>query len=103
MTRHLPALRAAAVVALLLVTGCKRESSRESMTEPSMPVGPGREAFLASCQMCHGTRYVLDQPRFARKTWAAEVEKMRVAYGAPIPAENVGAIVDYLVHVNGTP
>lgn len=70
--------------------------------ERPVPDGPGRAEFVAGCRTCHSPRYVFNQPRFPRKTWAAEVEKMRTAYGAPIPPEMVGPIVDYLVAVNGT-
>jgi hypothetical protein len=71
--------------------------------EPAMPDGPGKNDFVASCRTCHSPRYILNQPRFPRKTWVAEVDKMKSAYGAPIPPEMAGAIVDYLVAIRGTP
>jgi len=71
----------------------------ESVT---MPDGPGRDAFLAGCRACHSPRYVLDQPPFARKTWQAEVDKMRATYGAPLVPDDVPVIVDYLVSVRGS-
>ncbi len=70
--------------------------------QPPLAQGSGRDQFYASCVTCHSTRYVTDQPRFARKTWTAEVDKMMKSYGAPVPAEHVAAIVDYLVAVNGS-
>jgi hypothetical protein len=45
---------------------------------------------------------VLDQPPLPRKTWEAEVEKMRKTYGAPVADEDVAAIVDYLVAIRGS-
>ena len=50
---------------------------------------------------CHTPRYVLEQPPLPRKTWQAEVDKMRKTYGAPVPDEDVPPIVDYLVAVRG--
>jgi len=68
--------------------------------EPPLPDGPGSAEVNASCRTCHSSRYLTSQPRLPRKTWTAEVEKMRTAYGAPVP--DAGPIVDYLVRVNGT-
>lgn len=69
--------------------------------EPYLPDGPGRSEFLAQCVICHSPRYVTNQPAFPRKTWAAEVAKMRDEYGAPIPDEAVQPIIDYLMFFNG--
>lgn len=69
--------------------------------QPPLPAGPGRDEFYASCAICHSTRYIRDQPRFSRKTWTAEVDKMTKSYGAPVPPEHAPRIVDYLVSVNG--
>ena len=97
-------------IALLVAVavGCKKPPPpRPAVTlptdEPALPEGPGREAVMDGCQMCHSTRYILDQPRFSRAIWTAEVEKMRAVYGAPIAPDRAPRIVDYLVTVNGTP
>lgn len=66
-----------------------------------LPEGAGRDEVVSACAVCHTPRYVLEQPRFPRKTWAAEVDKMRKTYGAPVADEDVGPIVDYLVAVRG--
>jgi hypothetical protein len=66
-----------------------------------MPEGPGKAKLESGCLACHTPRYVLDQPPFPRKTWEAEVAKMRTAYGAPVAEEDVAGIVDYLVAVRG--
>ena len=39
---------------------------------------------------------VLTQPALSRAAWQAEVDKMRNIYKAPVAAEDVPAIVDYL-------
>ena len=39
---------------------------------------------------------VLTQPHMTQSAWEAEVNKMRTAYKAPIPEEQVQAIASYL-------
>jgi len=69
---------------------------------PDLPPGAGREAVNGACIVCHSTRYITMQPRFSRKAWTDEVEKMRKTYGAPIPDAQVPEIVNYLVSIRGT-
>jgi len=71
----------------------------EDVTLPDLP---GRSKVTSACAVCHTPRYVLDQPPLPRKTWEAEVEKMRKTYGAPVADEDVAAIVDYLVAIRGS-
>lgn len=66
-----------------------------------MPADPPPPPALASCQICHTPRYFLTQPKFSRKTWTAEVDKMKKVYGAPLSDDQVGPIVDYLVTIRG--
>lgn len=73
------------------------------LAAPELPDAPGRAAFVGACSTCHSQRYLLDQPPLSRKTWAAEVDKMRHTYGAPVPDDLAPAIVDYLVAVRGAP
>ena len=69
--------------------------------ETELPPGPGRLTVMLTCTACHSQRYVMMQPNFPRKTWAAEVDKMKKVYGAPIQEEQVEPIVNYLVSVRG--
>lgn len=71
--------------------------------EPDLPPGAARDAVLVNCVACHSTRYITIQPPLTRETWVAEVTKMRKTFGAPVPEEQVNAIVDYLVAVRGAP
>jgi hypothetical protein len=99
--------------AMCVACSCCSKTAPPSPTSPSlhtlrlpgddvvMPEGPGRDKVTSACTPCHTPRYVLEQPPLPRKTWEAEVEKMRKAYGAPVAAEDVPAIVDYLVAVRG--
>ena len=68
---------------------------------PDLPDGPGKEAYTIQCGMCHTQRYVTMQPRFSRKVWTDEVNKMINTYKAQIPPDQVKNIVDYLVSIRG--
>jgi cytochrome c5 len=61
--------------------------------------GPGADVVNNNCLSCHSAGMVLTQPRLPRAVWQAEVEKMRNTYKAPIDAEDVPAIVDYLANL----
>jgi mono/diheme cytochrome c family protein len=63
--------------------------------------GPGVDVANANCITCHSEAYVYTQPRLTRAQWTAEVNKMKAVYGAPIAADNITAIVDYLMTQNG--
>jgi hypothetical protein len=54
------------------------------------------DAINNNCLLCHSAGMVLNQPRLPRAAWQAEVDKMRNIYKAPIAAEDVPAIVNYL-------
>lgn len=69
--------------------------------EPFLPDGPGRQAFVTNCVICHSPRYVTNQTVYPRSIWLSEVKKMASLYGAPIPPDQVDAITDYLVFFHG--
>src|SRR3984893_2725706 len=69
--------------------------------EPVFPPGPGRDAFVTACVVCHSPRYITMQPRFPRATWLSEVKKMKDTYGAHISDEQALKIADYLFSING--
>jgi cytochrome c5 len=60
------------------------------------PGGDRAEAINNNCLACHSAGMVLTQPYLSRAEWQSEVDKMRNIYKAPIAAEDVAAIVDYL-------
>ena len=60
------------------------------------PGGDRAEAINNNCLACHSAGMVLTQPYLSRAEWQSEVDKMRNIYKAPIAAEDVTAIVDYL-------
>lgn len=62
---------------------------------------PGVELANAQCLTCHSRDYVVIQPVFGRKFWKATVEKMQAKFGAPIPSDQIDALVTYLVTAYG--
>jgi mono/diheme cytochrome c family protein len=69
--------------------------------EAFAPPGPGREAFVTACVVCHSPRYITSQPPFSREVWKGVVHKMIDTYGAHITEAQAAEIVDYLVATNG--
>ncbi len=65
------------------------------------PDGPNSDAINNNCLACHSAGMVLAQPPLPRTVWEAEVAKMRSAYKAPIAAEDIKPIVDYLARIKG--
>jgi mono/diheme cytochrome c family protein len=65
--------------------------------------GAGAGAVQAHCLTCHSSAYVSTQPALTKAQWTAEVAKMKGAYGAPIPDDQVPVIVDYLTANYGKP
>lgn len=63
---------------------------------------PGYQLALQHCMICHAAQYVQTQPpTLPRSYWEATVKKMKVAFGAPFPEEDMPALVDYLVKTYG--
>ncbi len=63
---------------------------------------PGAAQVQSNCVACHSLDYIELNSRFLdRKGWEAEVTKMIKAFGAPVKAEDVPAIVDYLAKEYG--
>ncbi len=63
--------------------------------------GPGVEAAIAQCSLCHSPDYISTQPPLTRAQWQATVTKMQQRYGAPVPTNSVERIVEYLVKTYG--
>lgn len=69
--------------------------------EPAPPEGEAAVPVRRHCALCHSFDYIATQPRLGKTAWAASVEKMRAKYGAPIPTNEVPALVAYLVKHHG--
>jgi len=63
---------------------------------------PGYQLVRQNCLICHSAQYVQTQPpTSARAYWEATVVKMKKAFGAPFPEEDIPSMVDYLVKTYG--
>jgi mono/diheme cytochrome c family protein len=65
------------------------------------PAGKGSEIANANCLICHSAGMALRQPPLTVDEWHAEISKMKAAFGAPIPDDQIGALADYLGAVDG--
>jgi len=76
---------------------------RVELPANDVPFPPGIGADIASsqCLICHSAGMVLTQPPLKKDEWRAEIMKMRSAYGAPIPEDQVDALSEYLKNING--
>jgi Pyruvate/2-oxoacid:ferredoxin oxidoreductase gamma subunit len=88
----------AAILALAMAGGAGAQESEVQLKD-----GPGKDKAM-QCVACHSLDYIQMNSRFLDKAgWAAEVNKMINAYGAPIPKEDVDTIASYLAQNYGKP
>jgi mono/diheme cytochrome c family protein len=65
--------------------------------QAALKPGPGLDAVVSSCSVCHTLDYIrMNSPFLTPDAWKAEVSKMREAFGAPIDEETAATIVKYL-------
>lgn len=64
------------------------------------PPGNGADIANSQCMICHSAGMVTRQPRLSLSAWTGEINKMRTAYGAPIPQEQVETLAKYLETMN---
>lgn len=67
----------------------------------AFPAGPGSDIANSQCLICHSAGMVLRQPERTEAQWKATINKMRTAYGAPLPAEQTDALATYLARLVG--
>jgi mono/diheme cytochrome c family protein len=65
------------------------------------PAGKGSDIANANCLICHSAGMALRQPPLTVDEWRAEITKMKTAFGAPIPADQIDELADYLGTVDG--
>lgn len=70
-------------------------------SDETFPAGVGAEIAGSQCQICHSAGMVLTQPPLKKGEWRTEILKMRTAYGAPIPEDQVEVLSEYLKNING--
>ena len=71
------------------------------VSQISFPPGNGSVIANAYCLICHSAGMVLRQPPLTQDEWTVEINKMRNSFGAPLPADQVQALAQYLRSING--
>jgi hypothetical protein len=109
MTRKFLPIAALLAAALIPLAAPARQNivlKSEKITLPTtgkmFPAGPNVDTVNGNCLACHSIDMVFNQPTMTKAGWAAEVNKMRNVYKAPIDEKDVGPIVEYLTAVKGT-
>ncbi|KVV51451.1 hypothetical protein WT27_29585 [Burkholderia territorii] len=69
--------------------------------QSTFPPGPGADIANSNCVMCHSTGMVLRQPPLTTGEWKVEITKMRNAFGAPVPTDQIDALARYLNGIDG--
>ena len=124
-SRAMRSVRTASAIAVLLVTGAATEWSPANAESPPakgpkeapqkwavvkvdlpvsneiFPSGPGSDVADSQCLICHSAGMVLRQPPLTKEEWRSEIQKMRAAYGALLPADQVDSLSDYLQRIDG--
>jgi mono/diheme cytochrome c family protein len=86
-------------------TGPAQRWAKVSVAMPTnytaFPPGNGADIANGQCLICHSADMVLRQPPLTQDEWTGEINKMRNAFGAPLPADQVDALARYLQGING--
>jgi mono/diheme cytochrome c family protein len=72
-------------------------------SDETFPPGVGADIATSQCLICHSAGMVLRQPPLTKDEWRAEIMKMRSAYGAPLPDDQVDGLSEYLKSIGGQP
>ena len=98
------------VILIAAGTALAAESRSWSKVDVELPASktvfpPGQGADIANgqCLICHSAGMALLQPPLTQDQWAGEINKMRNAFGAPLPADQVEPLARYLHNINGRP
>jgi cytochrome c5 len=67
------------------------------------PPGDGASLADSTCLTCHSVEMVLVQPPRTADQWTETINKMRSAYGAPVPSAETGPLARYLSGLSVTP
>jgi mono/diheme cytochrome c family protein len=95
----MPAMKTLVLVSALLSSAALAGESTVQLKEAA-----GRDLIERNCVACHSLDYIpMNSPFLDRKGWEGSVTKMINVMGAPIAAQDVPGIVDYLVRNYGKP
>ena len=86
------------VMIVLVAAGAPPGACMADESAVQLRDAPGRQLVQANCMTCHSLDYIQMNSVFLdREGWQKSVDKMVKVMGAPIRAEDVAPIVDYLV------
>jgi mono/diheme cytochrome c family protein len=95
----MPAMKTIVLLSLLIGAPAWADESAIKLKD-----GAGRDLVEKNCVACHSLDYIpMNSPFLDRKGWEASVTKMIKAMGAPVAADDVPGLVDYLVRNYGKP
>jgi len=94
----------AGMVTAVLLTGTAvaQDSARLKSESFDLPTGdrqftgPRSEVANNNCLTCHSAEMVTVQAPLSKETWEKIVKKMINVYKAPVPDDDVAALVEYL-------
>lgn len=64
-------------------------------------MGKGFAEVQANCLMCHSFGYITNQGPQSRKHWRKVIDKMIIAFKAPMTDKDIKIVEDYLVEHYG--
>lgn len=77
-------------------SGATYDAGEYPIYYPELVPGEGKEDVENNCELCHSPRYITMQPPLPAQAWSDEVTKMRKTFGASIPDDTAGKIIQYL-------
>ena len=81
-----------------MFTACAVASAQAQDRPIELATAPGRDVVEKYCGTCHSLDYLtMNSPILDRQGWTSEVNKMIIAFGAPINPYETAIIIDYLV------
>jgi len=96
-----------AAVAAEAASGPVQKWAKVSVELPAshaaFPPGNGADIANGQCLICHSAGMVLRQPPLTQDEWVGEINKMRNAFGAPLPADQVETLAKYLQSISAAP
>lgn len=98
-------LAAALTLAALNLHAALNEDVEVPYVPFEIKMGKHFDVVQANCLTCHSFGYILNQGKQSRTFWKEKVEKMVVAFKAPISDEDQAKITEYLdeQYGNGQP
>src|ERR1700680_2791793 len=87
-------MRASSVMLVFIALVCGTPAANAQYTEKEWPEPPSKQRFVATCDGCHDINRV--RVGYTPEGWLTVVRMMQNAH-APVPAEEWGAMTDYLI------